>query len=97
MMVLQILFFQRLKQYVILKLYYMNNNQVHFKCMLAESELNDILSVSLDYTGRVITVTLAVSSTSTCEGAVVPIESLKEFSTNVFVRHSQNGPMYVVT
>ncbi|KAB0802770.1 hypothetical protein PPYR_04956 [Photinus pyralis] len=61
-------------------------------CMLVESELNDILSVSLDYSGRVITVTLAVPSTSTCEGAVVPIDKLKEFSTNVFVRHTENGP-----
>jgi len=62
-------------------------------CMLAEAELNDILSVSLDYSGRVITVTLAVASTSTCEGAVVPIDKLKEFSTSIFVRHTENGPI----
>lgn len=61
-------------------------------CMLVESELNDILSVSLDYSGRVIAITLAVASTSTCEGAVVPIDKLKEFSTSVFVRHTENGP-----
>ncbi|KAF5298590.1 hypothetical protein FQR65_LT09685 [Abscondita terminalis] len=62
-------------------------------CMLVESELSDILSVSLDYSGKVITVTLAVASTSTCEGAVVPIDKLKEFSTSVFVRHTENGPV----
>lgn len=61
--------------------------------MLAESDLNDILSVSLDYTGKVVTVTLAVASTATCEGAVVPIDKLKEFSTSVYVRHPENGPM----
>ncbi|KAF5294631.1 hypothetical protein FQA39_LY02763 [Lamprigera yunnana] len=61
-------------------------------CMLVESELSDILSVSLDYSGRVITVTLAVASTSTCEGATMPLDKLKEFSTSVFVRHTENGP-----
>lgn len=61
--------------------------------MLAEAELNDILSVSLDYSGRIIGVTLAVAATSTCEGAVVPPEQLTEFSTTVFVRHATNGPM----
>ncbi|KAF2901030.1 hypothetical protein ILUMI_05170 [Ignelater luminosus] len=62
-------------------------------CMLAESDLNDILSVSLDYSGKVVTVTLAVASTATCEGAVVPIDKLKEFSTSVYVRHPENGPV----
>ncbi|KAK4883171.1 hypothetical protein RN001_006490 [Aquatica leii] len=62
-------------------------------CMLVESELSDILSVSLDYSGKVITVTLAVASTSTCEGATVPIDKLKEFTTSVFVRHTENGPV----
>lgn len=61
--------------------------------MLAESELNDILSVSLDYSGRVIGATLAVASTSTCEGAVVSPDRLTEFTTSVFVRHTANGPM----
>lgn len=63
--------------------------------MLAEAELNDILSISLDYTGRIIVVTEAVASTATCVGANVPLESLKAFQTNVFVRHSSNGPVYV--
>ncbi|XP_018320036.1 ER membrane protein complex subunit 10 [Agrilus planipennis] len=61
-------------------------------CMLAESELNDILSVSLDYVGRIIAVTLAVASTTTCEGAVVPSSNLKEFRTTVFVRYTDIGP-----
>lgn len=61
--------------------------------MLAESELGDILSVSLDYAGRVVTVTMAVASTSTCEGAKVSTDKLKEFTTNVFVRHTEVGPM----
>lgn len=62
--------------------------------MLAESGMNDILSISLDYAGRVMTVTMAVASTSACEGADVPLEKLKEFTTSVFVRHTETGPRY---
>ncbi|XP_023029408.1 ER membrane protein complex subunit 10 [Leptinotarsa decemlineata] len=62
-------------------------------CMLAESELDDRLSVSLDYMGRIIGVSLIVASKSTCEGAIVPLEKLKTFSTSVYVRHSETGPI----
>ncbi|EEZ98312.1 ER membrane protein complex subunit 10 [Tribolium castaneum] len=62
-------------------------------CMLAESELDDKLSVSLDYTGRVIGVTLLIASSSTCEGAFVPLSKLKQFTTHVYVRHSDVGPI----
>ncbi|XP_044259064.1 ER membrane protein complex subunit 10 [Tribolium madens] len=61
-------------------------------CMLAEAELDDRLLVSLDYTGRVIGVTLIIASRSTCEGAFVPLSKLKEFTTSVYVRHSDVGP-----
>lgn len=61
--------------------------------MLAEAELNDILSISLDYAGHVITITLSVASTSTCEGAEVQIEKFKSFTTTVFVRQTESGPM----
>lgn len=60
--------------------------------MLVQAELNDILSISLDYTGQILVVTDAVAATGTCEGANVPIEALKAFQTRVFVRHSLNGP-----
>lgn len=60
--------------------------------MLALSELNDILSISLDYTGHILVATEAVASTSTCEGANVAIESLRAFQTRIFIRHSLNGP-----
>ncbi|VEN39697.1 unnamed protein product [Callosobruchus maculatus] len=62
-------------------------------CMLAESELDDRLSVSIDYMGRVIAVALIVASKSTCEGAVVPLEKLKHFTTSVYVRHTEPGPI----
>lgn len=61
--------------------------------MLAESELDDRLSVSIDYMGRVIGVTLVVASNSACEGIIVPLEKLKFFNTVVYVRHSETGPM----
>lgn len=61
--------------------------------MLAEAELDDRLSVSLDYSGRVIAVTLLIASRSTCEGAVVPLSKLKEFTTSVYVRQSEIGPV----
>ncbi|RZC34642.1 hypothetical protein BDFB_007130 [Asbolus verrucosus] len=61
--------------------------------MLAEAKLNDLLSVSLDYSGRVIGVTLVIASTSTCEGAAVPLSNLKEFTTAVHVRPTEMGPM----
>ncbi|KAJ3665039.1 hypothetical protein Zmor_000555 [Zophobas morio] len=62
-------------------------------CMLAEAQLDDRLSVSLDYTGRVIGITLLIASKSTCEGAVVPLSKLKEFTTSVYVRHPEVGPV----
>lgn len=61
--------------------------------MLVEAELDDRISVSLDYAGRVIGVSLVVASRSTCEGAIVSLEKLKEFTTNVYVRHTESGPM----
>lgn len=62
--------------------------------MIAESELNDILSISLDYTGRIITITLTVASTSTCEGADISEDKLKSYTTSLFVRQTETGPMY---
>ncbi|XP_017777792.1 PREDICTED: ER membrane protein complex subunit 10 [Nicrophorus vespilloides] len=61
-------------------------------CMLAEAELADIITITLDYTGRIITITESIPSTSTCQGANVPLNKLKEFSSNVFVRHTHSGP-----
>lgn len=64
--------------------------------MLAEAELDDRLSVSLDYNDRVIGVTQVIASKSTCEGAEVPLSNLKQFSTSVYVRHTETGPMYLI-
>ncbi|CAG9863952.1 unnamed protein product [Phyllotreta striolata] len=61
-------------------------------CMLVESDLDDRLSVSLDYMGRVVGVSLVVASSSACEGVIVPRETLQYFNTVVFVRHSEDGP-----
>lgn len=63
--------------------------------MLAESELTDQLSISLDYAGRIITITMGVASTSTCEGALVPTDHLKQFVTAVHIRHCETGPTYL--
>ncbi|CAG9764621.1 unnamed protein product [Ceutorhynchus assimilis] len=60
-------------------------------CMLAESELDDKLSISLDYMGRVIGVTTVIASKASCEGSLVPISKLKEFTTSVYVRHTETG------
>lgn len=61
--------------------------------MLVEAELDDRLSVPIDYMGRVIGVTLVIASKSTCEGAVVPLDSLKQFTTTVYVKIPEMGPM----
>lgn len=61
--------------------------------MLVEADLDDRLSVATDYTGKVIGVTLAIASKSTCEGAVVPLDNLKQFTTTVYVKTPEMGPM----
>lgn len=61
--------------------------------MLAEAELDDKLTVFIDYVGRVIGVTLMIASKSTCEGAVVPLDKLRQFTTTVYVKHTEMGPM----
>ncbi|KAJ8919178.1 hypothetical protein NQ315_012164 [Exocentrus adspersus] len=62
-------------------------------CMLVEAELDDRLSVFVDYIGRVIGVTLVIASRSTCEGAIVPVDQLKGFTTTVYVKHTDMGPI----
>lgn len=61
--------------------------------MLVEAELDDRLSISIDYMGRVTGVTLIIASKSTCEGVAVPLDKLKQFTTSVYVRHTETGPM----
>lgn len=61
--------------------------------MLVEAELNEYLSVSLDYAGKVIGVSEVIASRATCEGAVVSLDKIKDFSTTVYVRHTESGPM----
>lgn len=61
--------------------------------MLVEADLDDRLSVSVDYTGRVIGISLIVASRSTCQGTIIGLEQIKEFTTNVYVRHTEPGPM----
>ncbi|XP_060524959.1 ER membrane protein complex subunit 10 [Cylas formicarius] len=62
-------------------------------CMLGEAELDDRISVSLDYMGRVIAVTMVIASKSSCEGASLDVDKLKEFTTSVYVRHAETGPI----
>ncbi|KAL3288467.1 hypothetical protein HHI36_002912 [Cryptolaemus montrouzieri] len=62
-------------------------------CMIAESELDDRLSISLDYTGRVVAISDIIASKSSCEGASMSLEKLKYFTSTVYVRHTEMGPV----
>ncbi|KAK9746970.1 hypothetical protein QE152_g5709 [Popillia japonica] len=84
--------FYQLKATVISNEYHEEEFKSYVKaCMLAESEMTDQLSISLDYTGRIITVSMGVASTSTCEGALVPIDYLKQFVTSVHISEDYTG------
>ncbi|KAK9880514.1 hypothetical protein WA026_011753 [Henosepilachna vigintioctopunctata] len=61
-------------------------------CMIAEAQLDDRISVSLDYAGRVVAVSHIIASKSACEGASVPEDKLQYFTTTVYVRHAEIGP-----
>ncbi|CAG9836548.1 unnamed protein product [Diabrotica balteata] len=50
-------------------------------------------SVSIDYLGRVVGVSLVIVSNSACEGAIVLYENLKEFNTVVYARRTETGPI----
>ncbi|XP_066998798.2 ER membrane protein complex subunit 10 isoform X2 [Anabrus simplex] len=61
-------------------------------CSLVESQLSDILTVSLDHTGSVIAVSMTTSP-AVCEGRYVSKDDLRYFNTTVFVKHMEVGPV----
>lgn len=62
------------------------------QCSLAESQLSDILTVSLDHTGSVIAVSMSTSP-SICKGRHITHEHLQQFNTTVSVKHMEQGPV----
>lgn len=62
------------------------------QCLLMESLLSDALTVSLDYAGAVVAVSLS-PTTSTCEHHPVNTAELRNFHTHVQFKHIEQGPM----
>ncbi|XP_054264493.1 ER membrane protein complex subunit 10 isoform X2 [Macrosteles quadrilineatus] len=61
-------------------------------CLLVESMLSDALTVSVDYAGTVIAVTLS-PTVSVCENHPISSADLRGFNTFVHFRHIEQGPM----
>uniref|UniRef100_A0A1B6LF15 ER membrane protein complex subunit 10 n=1 Tax=Graphocephala atropunctata TaxID=36148 RepID=A0A1B6LF15_9HEMI len=61
-------------------------------CLLVESYLSDAVTVSVDYAGTVIAVTLS-PTVSVCQNHPVNIVDLRRFNTNLQFRHIEQGPM----
>ncbi|XP_046665611.1 ER membrane protein complex subunit 10-like isoform X1 [Homalodisca vitripennis] len=61
-------------------------------CLLVESYLSDSVTVSVDYAGTVIAVTLS-PTISVCEGHPVNTADLRNFNTVLQFRHMEQGPM----
>lgn len=61
-------------------------------CLLVESYLSDALTVSLDYAGTVVAVTLS-PTTSVCENYTVNTADLRNFNTQLHFRHIDQGPI----
>ncbi|XP_044728741.1 ER membrane protein complex subunit 10 [Chrysoperla carnea] len=61
-------------------------------CTLANSNLHDALTISLDYSGLVIGVTQNVLNSEICDSAHLA-EHARKFNTNVFVQYTENGPV----
>lgn len=64
-----------------------------FQCALANSQLNDILWISVDYTGAVLGILQSVSGSGTVcnKDAGIDKDALEEFNTDVFVKQSELG------
>jgi len=76
-------------------LVYVNFVFLSLQCSLTESHLSDVLTVSLDHTGSVIAVSMSTSP-AICEGRYVSHHDLQHFNTTVFIKHMEQGPMYVL-
>lgn len=67
------------------------------QCALASSQLNDILWVSVDHNGAVVGIVQSVSGNrATCDqDAPIDLDALEEFNTDVFIKPSEVGRVYV--
>lgn len=64
-------------------------------CALANTHLNDVLWLSLNYAGSVLSVSQTVSGG--CESNLnLHTDALSAFNTDVFVKHTELAPMYVI-
>lgn len=63
------------------------------QCALANSQLSDILWVSLDYTGTVLGILQTVSGRGICNNNTLQIDkdALEEFNTDVLIKRSEIG------
>lgn len=61
-------------------------------CFLVESNLTDIITVSLDYAGSVIAVSLS-TPVAVCKGLDASDDDLRFFNTTVYVKHMEQGPI----
>lgn len=60
--------------------------------MLVESNLADAITISLDYSGLIFGVSEAIPYGRSC-GETNSNNDLQKFKTNVYVQHTETGPM----
>lgn len=63
--------------------------------MLAQSGLNDFVSISLDHSSNVVGISIGVQQSVACQGSSVSTDKLLKFNTKVYVMPIAIGPMYV--
>lgn len=62
------------------------------QCALASTQLNDVLWLTLNYAGSVLSVSQTVSGI--CDPSLnLHTDALAEFNTDVFVKHTEMAPM----
>lgn len=62
------------------------------QCLLDESGLSDVITISVDQSGSVIAVTESAVH-NICEGIQKSPTELQEFNTTVFFKNVEQGPM----
>lgn len=68
-----------------------------FQCAFANSQLNDILWISVDYAANVMGIQHTVlGSGGSCSGdSIIDKDALEEFNTDVLIKRSELGQVYV--
>ncbi|GLV37992.1 ER membrane protein complex subunit 10 [Carabus blaptoides fortunei] len=62
-------------------------------CMLAQSGLNDFVSISLDHSSNVVGISIGVQQSVACQGSSVSVDRLVKFNTKVYVMPIAIGPI----